>query len=140
MNYCGSVNIQTTAVVFLGGKSMDVKLFDSELKVMNVFWKEGDKTAKHISDVLKEEVGWNMNTTYTLINRCIKKGAIERSEPKFMCHALIAQEEVQKAETQELIDKVYDGSEDKLFAALLGKKTLSKQQINELRKIVEELE
>ncbi len=40
---------------------------------MNVLWKEGDCTAKYISDVLKEEVGWNMNTTYTLIKRCIKK-------------------------------------------------------------------
>lgn len=119
---------------------MDVKLFDSELKVMAVLWKEGDATAKHISDVLKEEVGWNMNTTYTLIKRCMKKGAIERSEPKFMCHALISQEEVQEAETQELIDKVYDGSADKLFAALLGRKKLSKQQIDELRKIVGEME
>lgn len=54
---------------------MDIKLFDSELKIMNVLWKEGDVTAKHISDVLKEETGWNMNTTYTLIKRCIKKGA-----------------------------------------------------------------
>ena len=41
---------------------MDLKLFDSELKVMDVLWREGDATAKHISDVLKEEVGWNMNT------------------------------------------------------------------------------
>ena len=71
---------------------MLVKLFDSELKVMNVLWNEGDCTAKHISNVLKDEIGWNMNTTYTLIKRCIKKGAIERSEPNFMCHALIPRE------------------------------------------------
>lgn len=50
---------------------MQSKLFDSELKVMGVLWREGDCTAKHISDVLKQEVGWNMNTTYTLIKRCI---------------------------------------------------------------------
>ena len=75
---------------------MDIKLFDSELKVMCVLWNEGDTTAKHISDVLKKEIGWNMNTTYTLIKRCIKKGAIERSEPNFMCHALIPKEEVQE--------------------------------------------
>ncbi len=119
---------------------MDVKLFDSELKVMDVLWREGDATAKHISNVLKEEVGWNMNTTYTLIKRCIKKGAIERSEPNFMCHALIPKEEVQEAETEELINKIYDGSADKLFAALLGRKKLSKEQIGNLRKMVEELE
>ena len=66
---------------------MAIKLFDSELKVMDVLWKEGDKTAKQISDILKEEIGWNMNTTYTVIKKCIAKGAIERSEPNFMCSA-----------------------------------------------------
>lgn len=119
---------------------MNIKLFDSELKVMNVLWREGDITAKHISDILKEEIGWNMNTTYTLIKRCIKKGAIERSEPNFMCHALIHKEEVQEAETNELINKIYDGSADKLFAALLGRKKLSAEQIQKLKQIVGDLE
>ena len=119
---------------------MDIKLFDSELKVMGVLWQEGDTTAKHISDILKEEIGWNMNTTYTLIKRCIKKGAIERSEPNFMCHALIPKEKVQEAETNELINKIYDGSADKLFAALLGRKKLSAEQIEKLRQIVGDLE
>ncbi len=119
---------------------MDIKLFDSELKVMGVLWKRGDTTAKQISDILKEEVGWNMNTTYTLIKRCIGKGAIERREPNFMCHALIPREEVQAAETDELIDRIFDGSADKLFAALIGRKKLSKEQIGKLKQLVEESE
>lgn len=119
---------------------MDIKLFDSELKIMGVLWREGDTTAKHISDVLKEETGWNMNTTYTLIKRCIRKGAIERREPNFMCHALIPKEAVQEAETNELIDKIFDGSADKLFASLLGRKKLTAKQIEDLRRIVGELE
>ena len=108
---------------------MNIKLFDSEIKIMDVLWREGDATAKHISDVLSDEIGWNMNTTYTLIKRCIKKGAIERSEPNFMCHALIPKADVQEAETNELIDKIYDGSADKLFAALLGRRKLTGEQI-----------
>lgn len=119
---------------------MNGKLFDSELKVMDVLWKEGDSTAKHIAEVLGKEVGWNVNTTYTLIKRCIKKGAVLRSEPNFMCHALIPKEAVQEAETNELIDKIYDGSADKLFAALLGRKKLSADQIEKLKQIVGELE
>ena len=119
---------------------MSIKLFDSELKVMNVLWREGDTTAKHISDVMKEETGWNMNTTYTLIKRCINKGAIERFEPNFMCHALIPKEEVQEAETNELINKIYDGSANNLFAALLGKKKISAEQIERLKQIVDEWE
>ena len=48
------------------------------------------------------------------------------------CHALISQEEVQKAKTNELINKVYDGSTNKLLAALLGKKKLTAKQIEGL--------
>ena len=119
---------------------MDVKLFDSELKVMDVLWKRGDTPAKEIAKVLTAELAWNVNTTYTLIKRCISKGAIQRSEPGFLCHALIPKSAVQEAETDELINKVYDGSADKLFAALLGRKQLSPQQIEKLRQIVGDLE
>ena len=117
-----------------------MKLFDSELKVMDVLWTNGDMPARQIAAILTESIGWNVNTTYTLIKRCIKKGAIERSEPGFMCHALIPKSAVQEAETNELIDKIYDGSADKLFAALLGRKKLSAEQIEKLKQIVGDLE
>ena len=119
---------------------MAIKLFDSELKVMDVLWKEGDMTAKQISELLKAEIGWNMNTTYTVIKKCIAKGAIERREPNFLCHALIPKAAVQEAETDELIGKLYDGSADKLFAALLGRKKLSAEQIEKLKQIVGDLD
>lgn len=119
---------------------MAVKLFDSELKVMDVLWKEGEVTAKHISDVLKQRVGWNMNTTYTIIKRCIQKGAIQRSEPNFRCRALIPKEQVQQAETDELIDKMYDGCADQLFAALLGRKKLSVRQIEQLKQMIDRMD
>lgn len=119
---------------------MDVKLFDSELKVMDVLWKEGDKTAKQISEILKEAIGWNVNTTYTVIKKCIAKGAIERREPHFMCHALITRDAVQAAETEELLGKLFDGSPDLLFASLLGHQKLSKEQIETLRRMVADLE
>lgn len=118
---------------------MDIKLVDSELKVMDVLWKEGDTMAKHVADVMNERYGWNVNTTYTLLKRCIKKGAVERMEPNFVCRALIPQEQVQEQETDELLYKVFDGSVDKLFASLLGRKNLTAKQIEKLKQMVAEL-
>ncbi len=117
-----------------------MKLFDSELKVMDVIWKEGDTAAKQIAAVLRGQIGWNVNTTYTLIKRCIAKGAIERREPGFICHALISRGQVQEEETNELVDKIFDGSREKLFASLLGRESLNAEQIEKLRRIVDELE
>lgn len=56
-----------------------MKLFDSELKVMDVLWTNGDMPARQIAAILTESIGWNVNTTYTLIKRCIAKNAIERT-------------------------------------------------------------
>lgn len=119
---------------------MDIKLQDSELKVMDVLWREGDLPARRIADILETEVGWNVNTTYTLIKRCMGKGAIQRTDPGFLCRALIEKAAVQEAETDELVGKLFDGSVDKLFASLLGRKKLSAEQIRRLRDIVGELE
>lgn len=119
---------------------MAIKLFDSELKVMDILWRKGDQTAKQIADLLREETGWNVNTTYTVIKKCVAKGAIQRTEPNFLCHPLLPKTEVQKAETDELIGKLFDGSADKLFPALLGRKKLTAEQLTALKEIVGDLD
>ena len=119
---------------------MAIKLFDSELKVMEVLWREGDRTAKQISEILGDAIGWNVNTTYTVIKKCIAKGAIERTEPNFMCHALISRETVQADEAHELMGKLFDGSPDLLFASVLGGKNLTKEQIDRIRRWIDEME
>ena len=116
-----------------------MKLFDSELKVMDVLWRLRDRTAKEISAILGEETGWNVNTTYTVIKKCVAKGAVRRSEPNFLCHALVSKAEIQAAETEELIGKLFDGSPDLLFASLLSSQRLSPEQIERLRQIVSEM-
>ena len=117
-----------------------MKLVDSEIKVMDVLWREGEAQAKHIAAVLGETIGWNVNTTYTLIKRCIEKGAIERSEPGFVCRALVSREQVQEQQTQELVDRVFGGSTDQLFASLLGGRRVSRQQLARLRAMIDEME
>ena len=49
-----------------------MKLFDSEWKVMEVLWQDGDTTAKELSLRLADSAGWNKNTTYTVIKKCVE--------------------------------------------------------------------
>jgi predicted transcriptional regulator len=118
---------------------MPIKLFDSELKIMDVLWKNGDTTAKQIAERLKEQVGWNKTTTYTLIKRCMDKGAIERIEPNFICHPLVTIEQARELETTELINKMYNGAADQLVASILGRKNLSPMEIEGLKQLVDNL-
>jgi predicted transcriptional regulator len=108
---------------------METKLFNSELKILNILWKDGDTTAKQLVKILNKEVGWNKSTTYTIIKRCTDKGIIENKGGDFICHALITKEDAQKYETEELIANMYDGAADKLVVSLLGSGSLSKNEL-----------
>jgi predicted transcriptional regulator len=117
-----------------------MKLFDSELRIMEILWQNGDTTAKRLATILSEQVGWSKTTTYTVIKKCLDKSAITRSEQGFVCSALVTKEQAQEAETVELINKMYGGAADELVASILGRETLSAVAIEKLKKLVARLE
>lgn len=117
---------------------MEGKLFDSELKVMEVLWERGTVCAKDIVDILAQRVGWNKNTTYTVLKKCIEKGAVSREEPGFLCCALVTRDEVQQSETEQLIDKMFGGSSELFFSAFLKNKGVSREEAERLAKLIEE--
>ena len=115
---------------------MGIKLFDSEWKVMDVLWRRGtDTPAREVARELEGLVGWNKN----VLKKCVEKGAVERREPNFLCRALVPREEVQRQAAEELVDKVFDGSASLLFASLLSGKSLSPEEVQRLRALVDEL-
>lgn len=117
---------------------MKEKLFDSEAKVMKILWDEGPLPAKEISLLAAGSIGWNKNTTYTVIKKLEAKGFIRRSDPGFICTPLISRAEAQKVEVRSLLDRVFGGSRKALFSALLEDEQLSEQEIAELRRLIED--
>ncbi len=118
---------------------MDIKLFDSEMRIMSLLWEHGALRAQQIAKLLAEQTGWSKTTTYTLLKRSIDKGLIERIEPDFICRPLVTREQVQQKETDELIDKLFGGAPDLLVSSLLSRKALSAEQIEKLRNLIDEL-
>lgn len=115
---------------------MEIKLFDSEWKLMELLWEKEPVSAKQLSLGAAAIIGWNKNTTYTVIKKLVAKDVIKREEPGFICTALIKREEAQKAETESLIDRLYHGSKKALFSALLSDASLSETELEELRQML----
>lgn len=116
---------------------MTIKLFDSERRVMECLWEKGDLSAKELAAILNTQVGWSKTTTYTVIKKCIDKGAIRRDDPGFICHALISHSDVCEQETDELIQRNFNGRADRLVASLLDSRKLSDDEIMQLKEIIE---
>lgn len=113
------------------------KLFDSELKVMELVWELEPVSAKQISVICNERIGWNKNTTYTILKKLVDKKIIRREEPNFICTSLIRKEEVQKEETESLIERLYAGSRKAFFAAFFENEELTDEEIAELKAMID---
>lgn len=61
---------------------------------------------------------------------------MERRDPKFICHALVTRKQVQNYETGELIDKMFDGSKQKFFAAFLSDSDLTSEEVMQLKEMI----
>ena len=118
---------------------MTAKLYDSELKVMELLWDRGEMSASELARLLKAQTGWSRTTSYTVIKKCLDKGALQRLEPGFVCRALVTRQQVQADETDELIDKLYGGAPDVLISSLLDRRRLSREHLASLRRLVERL-
>jgi predicted transcriptional regulator len=116
---------------------MKEKLFESEAKVMEIIWEKSPISAKEISLIAAETIGWNKNTTYTVIKKLEAKGFIRREDPGFICTPLVSQNQIQRAEATFLVKKVFGGSRKALFSALLEDEPLSEEEIDELRKLID---
>ncbi len=117
---------------------MREKLFDSEAKLMDIIWDRGPVSAKEVSLTAAEAIGWNKNTTYTVLKKLEAKGFISRTDPGFICKALVSREEMQRSEAKSLVKKVFGGSRRALFSALLEDEPLSEEELEEIKKLIED--
>jgi len=116
----------------------EIRLHEGELNVMELLWSNKALAAKDIAKIIKEYIGWEKNTTYTVIKRLIDKGAIRREDPGFICKAAISKRSVQNIETKHLLNQLYNGSLSNFFIDYLKNQVLTSAEILELERIVNE--
>lgn len=113
------------------------RITDSEAVVMRVLWDAGREL--NITDIrksLEESTDWESSTIKTLLRRLVKKDVVQATKREvFYYKPLVTEEEYNEYTTQDLIDKLYNGSAKNLVASLLDNKKLNKKDIEELQKM-----
>lgn len=116
------------------------KLSDAELTVMNVLWQEGTpmRTGEIAEKIENKE--WSMSTIQALLARLAEKEAIYiEKQGKFkLYHPLISQKDYQKVETADFYHLVHRHSVKSLFSSLIDAGSLKKEDLDELKEIIEQ--
>jgi predicted transcriptional regulator len=115
---------------------------EAESHVMELLWRSAPQASEELVAALHPGTGWHENTVRTLLNRLVRKGAVraEREGRRYLYSPLLTREQWQAAESRSLLDRVFGGKVAPLLVHFSRSEKLSKHDVAELRKLVDQLE
>ena len=86
----------------------------------------------------EERLGWKRTTTYTVLKKLCDRGILRNEHA--VVSAIVKKEMVQRVESRRLVEKVFDNSISHLVASFAKERSLSEQEIAELRALIDSYE
>jgi BlaI family penicillinase repressor len=119
-----------------------MSISDAESQVMEVLWNEHPLSAEEVVAALTKSTDWQEPTIKTLLNRLLNKHAIaaERDGRRYLYRPLLSRDDYVHAQSKSLLDRLFDGRVAPLVAHFSGQRKLSKKDIAELKRIIEEID
>ncbi len=119
---------------------MKRELSDAEWALMKKLWETSPMTITQLTASLKQETGWSKHTVISLLSRMEEKGAIAHEEGGRAkeYYPILARNDALRRETEHFLDRVYDGRVGLLMSAMVDSRALSREDIEELSKILEQ--
>lgn len=111
------------------------KVFESEYRFCEILWENEPVTSSELVRLCNERLEWKKSTTYTVIRRLSERGIL-KSEGAVVT-SLVSKDDVQSAESAEVVERTFSGSLPSFIAAFARKKNLSRQEVDEIQKIID---
>ena len=112
------------------------KIFESEYRFCEILWEHEPVTSSELVRLCNEALEWKKSTTYTQIKKMCEKGYIENVQATV--HVRIPKEKVQAKESVYFVERTFDGSLPQFLTAFLGGKTISEQEAERIKKMIDE--
>jgi predicted transcriptional regulator len=119
-----------------------MQISEAESAVMEVLWQRQPLAAEDVVVALADSRQWQEATIKTLLNRLLKKGAIRatRDGRRYLYVPVLKRQAWMLGESQGLLERLFDGRVAPLVAHFSEHRKLSRKDIAELRKLLEEID
>ncbi|WP_223305935.1 BlaI/MecI/CopY family transcriptional regulator [Massilia sp. NR 4-1] len=119
----------------------NIAISEAESVVMKVLWGRHLLTAEEIVAELLGRQDWQESTIKTLLSRLLKKGAIraEQEGRRYLYAPVLQQEDWQLSESTGMLARLFDGRVAPLVAHFSKHRKLSKKDIAELKRLIDEM-
>ena len=118
-----------------------VKPTEGELEILQVLWDRGKATVRDVHEqiLLTKEAGYT--TTLKLMQIMFEKGLVTRdsSSKTHIFQANVSKENTQNQFVNKMIAGLFKGSSSQLIMQALGNHTVSKEELNEIQQLLDNL-
>ena len=116
----------------------DKKLGLVESKFADIIWTHAPLHSRELVKLCEEELNWKKPTTYTVLRRLCERG-IFRNESS-MVSACISREEFYALQSERFVEEHFSGNLPSFLAAFTRRRSLSRAEIDEIRRMIDEFE
>lgn len=110
------------------------KLFDAEFKFMRIVWEAEPLATRRLIELCQEKLGWKRTTTYTVLRKLSDRGILKNENS--IVSSIVKLEQVQKYESEVVVEKAFGGSLPRFIATFLNDKTLSDDEVEEMKRLI----
>lgn len=138
---CNLLSI-TPVIGVVPAMKAEASISEAESVVMAVLWQTGAMTTEAIVSALAPERRWQEPTIKTLLNRLLKKGAVRARKDgrRYIYSSILTREQWLSSESEGLLDRLFGGRVAPLVAHFSKQRKLSRRDIAELKRLIQELD
>jgi BlaI family penicillinase repressor len=114
----------------------------SELEILRVLWARGPSTVREVYEALREQKSLGYTTVLKLLQIMTAKGTVRRNEEQraHVYEACQPAEETKRQLVGDVLHRVFEGSASELMIHALEGRRTSKEELDELRRLLDEYE
>ena len=114
------------------------KIFESEYRFCLILWEHEPINSTKLVQICKEQLGWSKATTYTVIRRLSERGVVKNENT--IVSSVISKEQAQASRLEEMVEETFEGSMPAFIAAFSKGKRLSREDVEQLRQLIDSYE
>ena len=114
----------------------DIELGAVQERFADIVWANEPVASGELVKLCEKELNWKKPTTYTVLRKLCEKGIMQNVDGTVT--SLISREDFYSAKSEQIIEDSYDGSLPAFIAAFTSRKKLSKKEVDEIQKMIDE--
>lgn len=114
---------------------MEMKLGIVEMQFAELIWAHEPIASGELVKLCEKKLNWKKSTTYTVLKKLCERGIFQNKDG--IVTSLLTRDEFNAVQSEKFVEDTFEGSLPAFLAAFTSRKQLSKEEVEEIRRLID---